>query len=97
MPTGPPIWRLRFRENGRLRTITVGRDPEFLAQVRQELAELQTPRRRRLDRRRFLRGEKQKLRDYKHRAANLIRSLGFHFHGTTMRRRRKLMVKESNS
>ena len=82
-------WRLRFRREGRLRTVYVGTDDQRLDRVRRELAAIQFAHRQHHQQAQMLRLAKQLLKRAKAQAAPMARQVGFHFHGRVLRRNRK--------
>jgi hypothetical protein len=88
-------WRLRFRFDGRMRTIYLGRDVELLDRVREELGLLREPRRIRRQLVDVARQTRQALRAAKQRLAGPLRQIGMRFHGDCIRKcRRKQLLGE---
>jgi hypothetical protein len=80
--------RLRFRKEGRLRTVYLGREPGRLARVRRELRTLQATRTARREQRRAVRRRREVVRRAKARLAPVLEQFGFHFHGDLIRKLR---------
>ncbi len=81
-----PYWRLRFRFQGRLRTVYLGTDVAVVASVRHELAELQAPRDKQNGLSDQLTDGKRALRQAKERMKPILAEMGFHWHGDTIRK-----------
>lgn len=79
-------WRLRFRDDGRLRTVYVGSDVGLVAAVRRELAELRSRRTARLRRRTLVATVNRSYREWKRKAGDLLEPFGLHFHGKKLRK-----------
>lgn len=84
--------RLRFRFQGRMRTVYLGTDETFIAEVRRELAALQAARNTKWQAARAVevgRGVRQRV---KLQLAPVAAQLGYHFHGAVLRKyQRKLL------
>lgn len=83
-----PIYRLRFRIQGRQRTRYLGSDEAFVGQVRDQLALLQAKRQGQRRLQSEIRNGWQSLRKAKGNLEPLLDGRGYHFHGLTVRRRR---------
>ena len=93
---GGDYWRLRFRLEGRLRTVYVGSDVVLVAAVRRELAELRGRRTARRRRRALVAGTQRNYRAWKRRAGVLLAPFGLHFHWNTLRKVRSRPAVEGN-
>lgn len=81
-------WRLRFRLDGRARTVYLGRDAQLVAAVRQELNELQQERDQTRRIAHIAASAKKTLKDAKQRLEPVLQQLGFHYHGDVVRKKR---------
>ena len=79
-------WRLRFRYERRTRTVYLGRDERLVAQVRKELGALQNQLSLRRQCMHVTAEGSRQLRAVKVRLAPVLRQLGFHYHGDTIRK-----------
>ena len=79
-------WRLRFRFERRTRTVYLGRDERLVAQVRKELGALQNQLSLRRQCMHVTAEGSRQLRAVKVRLAPVLRQLGFHYHGDTIRK-----------
>jgi hypothetical protein len=86
--TGSPC-KLRFRLRGRQQSRYVGTSPGFVAQIRQELTQLQAETRSRKRLRPLLREARQCLQRTKRQLQPLLSLSGRVFHGRAIRRRRR--------
>ena len=82
-------WRLRFRFQGRFRTVYLGRDEALVAAVRYELGMLQAPRRAQRKLARAVASAKKRMQRVKSQATPVLMELGIRFHGYTLRRTRR--------
>ncbi len=96
-PHHAPIYKLRYRVQGKQRTRYLGSEPAVIAAVRQELADLQQGVRRAREMQRLLRRVRSGLRHARETLAPVLSSQGYHFHGTTLRRRRLAPVDAQRS
>ena len=78
--------RLRFRCQGRMRTIYLGNDKALIAAVQRELALLRNADRNDRNLARTVRDGKRALRKAKSKLAPILAELGFHYHGDTIRK-----------
>jgi hypothetical protein len=91
-------WRLRFRQDGSLRTIYLGNESETVDQVRRELDKLQSPCRRRRELQRAVRRGNQIVRGVKLRLMPFLGQFGVHFHGDALRKiRSRMSIQKSYS
>jgi hypothetical protein len=88
-PEHAPIYKLRYRIQGRQRTRFLGNNLAFLDAVRRELAELQQAIKGDRQMRRVLRQARRGLRQAKSTLAPLLAEQGYSFHGRVLRRRRQ--------
>jgi hypothetical protein len=82
-------WRIRFRIGERVRTVYLGRDANLVEHVRIELSALQEEQRQTRQLTKVASESKKILRTAKKKLKPLIGSLGFHFHGSAMRKNRQ--------
>src|SRR5262245_36155891 len=83
-------WRLRFRFNGRTRTVYLGQDERVVKQVEAELEALQYQDRFRRRAERLAKQGRRLLRVAKQRLASVLLELGMHYHGDTIRKMRSV-------
>lgn len=80
--------KLRFRRERRQRTRYLGRDPAFIKQVREELADWQEAAHQTRNLQRWLRTASRALRAAKQTLAPLLATQRSYYHGLAIRRRR---------
>ena len=81
-------WRLRFRLGGRARTVYLGRDPQLVEAVRNELSLLQQQHHQERRIAKVTSEGKKVLRAAKRRLGPVLRQLGYRYHGDAMRKQR---------
>ena len=84
----PTRYKLRYRRDGRQRIRYLGSQAEFVAQVRRELSQLQSPMRQARALRRSLRTASRALRKAKRSLLPVLAATGHAYHGLIIRRRR---------
>lgn len=89
LASGRGYWRLRFRIVRRTRTVYLGTNELFVEQVKRELDWLQSARRRKRKLARAVHSGKNVLRQAKARIVPALAELGFHYHGDSLRKRRR--------
>ena len=82
------IHKLRFRVEGRQRAIYLRADDEFVARIKTEIADFQSPHRKSRELRRLEAEARQCLRKVKAHLEPQLLPAGFHFHGHAIRRMR---------
>jgi hypothetical protein len=85
---GRPVYKLRFRIPGRQIVRYLGTDPALAEEVRQELAQLQRPRRVERQLRRLRQEAATALREAKAASEPLLNARGLRYHGYALRRPR---------
>lgn len=80
-----PYYRLAFRGEGRQRSIYLGTDPELADEVRRWLKAQQANRREELQRRRWLKSLRSRLRKCKEEWARELRKVGLYLKGSEVR------------
>ena len=85
---GRPVYKLRFRIRGRQIVRYLGTDPALAEEVRQELAQLQRPRRVERQLRRLRQEAATALRQAKAASEPLLNARGLRYHGYALRRPR---------
>lgn len=83
------VYKLRYRIEGKQRSRYVGKVPEFVAQIRRELTELQADTRSRTRLRQLEEEALQCLRTTKQLLTPLLPAAGRVFHGRAIRRQRR--------
>jgi hypothetical protein len=83
---GARYHKLRFRVGARQHVRFVGNNPAFVAQLREELAQLQADRTSRRESQRMIRAARSCLRRTKRLLAPLLRMAGRQFYGREIRR-----------
>jgi hypothetical protein len=83
-----PLFKLRFRRQGKQRVRYVGQDPDSARQIQQELANLQAGRRQEQELARLNAKARRLLRETKASLTETVEASGHHFHGQALRRRR---------
>jgi hypothetical protein len=89
---GSGYWRMRFRKEGRLRTIYLGREPGVVAGVRRELSNLQAKRTAKRQQAQAVRQGREVLRRAKARLTPVLEQFGYHFHGIAIRKLRRSLA-----
>jgi hypothetical protein len=81
-------WRLRFRIGEKVRTVYLGRDADLIERTRTELTALQQELREARRIAKVAAEAKKTLRAAKRKLVPAVGALGFHFHGSSIRKTR---------
>ena len=79
-------WRLRFRQNGSLRSVYLGIDVARVNQLKRELTQLQAAHHQLRELQRAVRQGTACIRQWKQQLSPILRDCGWHFHGHEVRR-----------
>ena len=96
-PGHAPVFKLRFRIDGKQRTRYLGSDSDVIAAVRQELAELREEAQRGRKLRRLARQARCRWQRAKSELEPLLAAEGYHFHGLLIRKRRATFPRGAES